>query len=270
MQFSSVLQLSSRGASNVSRSKDEFSVILQPPLHLPRKAYNVYLRVNQASIWNTTPNVIDGTNNRLYVSEDAGVTYVMLLIPSGLYGVSELNTAILRALENVGYANLFTITADFPTQKTVINFTTADTKIDFTQALTLRDILGFDSKVVTGAPLNQLGDKEANFNTVNSFIIRTDLVDTGISVNGRGTQACAIVPITALPGSLINYQPTNPPNIPCERLSYGPQQMVTVSVTNEIGEKVIMIDEWSVVIEVVYSIPFASQNDVSNTTRVWY
>jgi hypothetical protein len=272
MQFSSVLQLSSRGAVNVSSTKDEFSVILQPPLHLPRKAYNVYLRVNQASIWNTTPNVVAGVNNLLYVSPTGGspAAYITLAIPTGLYGTSELNVAILRALENAGYANLFTISADYPTQKIVINFTAAGTLIDFTQAQTLRDILGFNSRIVTGTPLNQLGDKEANFNTVNSFIIRTDLVDTGISVNGRGSQACAIVPITALPGSLINFQPMNPPNIPCERLAYGPQQMVTVSVTDEIGQKVIMIDDWSVVVEIVYSIPFESQSDPQSTGRVWY
>lgn len=271
MQFSSVLQISSRGASNVSPSKDTFTVTLQPPLHLPRAAYNVYIQVTSAAVWNTSPNIIAGVNDKIYTRVDSNGPWYFFTIPQGQYGVSELNSAIVRGLQNVGLGGAWTISGDAPTQRVVINLNNQNSEIDFTQPDTPRVLMGFNSQlIVTQALTHIYSDNEARFNNINSFSIRCDLVDSGISLNGVTAQSIATVPITAAPGSLIVYNPTNPLRIPADRLAFGPQQTITVKITDENGGDVFLIDDWGFVMEIMYSVPLPQHNDRIERARGWY
>lgn len=271
MQFSSVLQISSRGASNVSAAKDAFTVTLQPPLHLPRSAYNVYVQVTNASVWNTSPNIITGVNDKIYTRVDPNGPWYFFAIPQGQYGVSELNSAIVRGLQNVGLGGAWNISGDAPTQRVVINLNNQNSEIDFTQPDTPRLLMGFNSQIIVTQALTHIySDKEAQFNNINAFAIRCDLVDSGISLNGVTSQTIALVPITSEPGSLIVYNPTNPLRIPADRLAFGPQQTIHVKITNENGGDVFLIDDWNFVMEIMYSVPPKQHEDKMERARTWY
>ena len=271
MQFSSVLQISSRGASQVTPSKDQFSVTLQPPLHLPRSAYNVYIQVTSASVWNTSPNIITGVNDRIYTRVGGENPWLEFVIPQGQYGVDDLNTAIIRGLQNLGLGGAWNISGDAPTQRVVINVINLESEIDFTQPDTPRLLMGFDSKAIINPTVTHIyGDNEAQFNNINAFNIRCDIVDSGVSLNGVSSQTIAVVPITSEPGSLIVYNPTNPLRIPADRLAFGPQQTLNVRITDEDGGPVFLIDDWNFVMEIMYSVPPREHESAINRARTWY
>ena len=98
---------------------------------------------------------------------------------------------------------------------------TIGSSIDFTQADTIRDILGFNSQIIGPSVVSEENfdsDNVAAFNNIEYFVLHTDLVSYGLRTNNRYTQAVAQVLIEADPGSQIAHQPNNPPEISCTEL----------------------------------------------------
>ena len=199
-------------AQNVSQDGSEFSVMLDTPISLPQGAVSATLCVNQASIWNTSYNISASFGNNKITIVEAGIP-ITLTIPDGLYSLGGLNAYLSTQFTNQGQpSNLITISGDDATQKTIITFFKAGDQVDFTQPNSVRVILGFNARVVVSlsAGFNEYSDEPANFNRVNSYLIRSNLVSQGIPVNSIGQGIIAQVPITVPPGSQINYSPFNP------------------------------------------------------------
>ena len=51
-----------------------------------------------------------------------------------------------------------------------------------------------------------IGDSTASFNSINSYYLSTDLVPQGLNINGKYGNVIAIIPISSLPGNLVNFQ----------------------------------------------------------------
>ena len=206
-------------AQNVSQDGSEFSVMLDTPISLPQGAVSATLCVNQASIWNTSYNISASFgNNKITIV--AGTPFT-LTIPDGLYSLGGLNAYLSTQFTNLGQpSNLITISGDDATQKTIITFLRAGDQVDFTQPNSVRVILGFNARLVISASIgfNEYSDEPANFNRVNSYLIRSNLVSQGITVNSIGQGLIAQIPITVPPGSQINYQPYNPIPVDCSEL----------------------------------------------------
>lgn len=203
------------GARNVRDLGSAFDVQLDDAIAIPPGAVNCTLEVNQTSIWNTVPNIsVEQKNDTFYFSAVEPAVWETITIDKGLYSVSALNAAISRGLVNLGYdADKITMTGDEATQKIVFTFKDVNTSIDFTQADTFREIVGFDSRIVgpsTIAGETELGDNVAAFNQVNSFLLHSTIINQGIPVNAIGASIIARVPIDVSPGSQINYSPNNP------------------------------------------------------------
>jgi hypothetical protein len=146
-------------------------------------------------------------------------------IPQGLYDLTGLNTSILTQLENAGARSdpspLINLTADSNTQKVIIRFNYSNVYVDFTQLQTPRVILGFNSAVYgpyAGAPVNIFADTTAGFNTINYFLLGSDLVRQGIRFNNTYAGVIAQVLIDVSPGSQIVSTPFNPSKIQCDEL----------------------------------------------------
>ena len=199
-------------AQNVSEDGSQFSVVLDTPISLPQGALSATLSVNQASIWNTSYNISASFGNNKITIVESG-TPITLTIPDGLYSLNGLNSYFATQFVNLGQpTNLILVSGDEATQKTIITFLKAGDRIDFTQPNSVRVLLGFNARVVISASagFNEFSDEPANFNRVNSYLIRSNLVSQGIPVNSIGQGIIAQVPITVPPGSQINYQPFNP------------------------------------------------------------
>tara|TARA_Y100000389_G_C17461992_1_gene522475 strand:- start:2918 stop:4045 length:1128 start_codon:yes stop_codon:yes gene_type:complete len=153
-----------------------------------------------------------------YTSDDYVIT-----IPKGLYDLAGLNQAIARELEIAGARNnpdpLITLTPDESTQKVEIRFNYDNVTIDFqdnTATNNFREILGFDSLIYgpfSPAPHPELAPFPAAFNTINYFLIHSDLSNKGIRFNNNYSQTIAQVLINVSPGSQIVSTPFNPAKV---------------------------------------------------------
>lgn len=256
------------GAKNVSSDGSRFQVVLENSLGIPKNARNVNLSVNSANIWYSTPNIITGVNDKLYIDGpdkfDVTQTYV-ITIPQGLYDLSSLNDAIQDQLQNAGakYDDypLIDLSANTAEQKVIITLNYIAVIVDFTQSDTFRDILGFNSQILTtiSVPYNIIADNVARLNQIEYFLIQSDLTNNGIRINNRYSGNIARVVIDSPPGSLLVYEPRKPLEINCQNLANSNQSVFTFALTDQNGAAVDTNSElWSVQVTIRYKIPHSS------------
>ena len=236
------------GAINRSTDGSYFEVQLQDGLQLPSEALNIYIVIEEATVWWVVPNIITGENDTMYITgpnvADVTTAYTVV-IPQGLYDLSGINQAILRELENQGAKidpdPLITLTSDEPTQKVEIRFNYAVCEVDFTQTNTPRNILGWNSQVLgpyAGAPINILADNIASFNQVNYFLIHSDLTNKGIRFNNNYNQTVSQILIDVSPGSQIVSKPFNPAKISAPELAGAKRTNLRIWLTDDQNRKV--------------------------------
>tara|TARA_R110002126_G_scaffold196571_2_gene344494 strand:- start:2589 stop:3446 length:858 start_codon:yes stop_codon:yes gene_type:complete len=238
----------SQGAKNVTPDGSQFNVQLSEPISIPKNALNCTLTVEQSTVWWTIPNIVTGSNNTMYITgpDVANVTTAYtVVIPQGLYDLSGISQAVLRDLENQGAKispnPLINFAPDEPTQKVEIKFNYAVCEIDFTQGNTPRTILGFDSQILgpyASAPIIVLADNVANFNTVNSLLLHSDLISKGIRFNDDYNQTISQVLIDVPPGSQIVSQQFNPAKIEASDLVGGKRGNFRVWLTDDANQAV--------------------------------
>ena len=202
------------GAQNISADLSSFDITLNDPLSIPRDAVECSAAITSANIWNTVFNISASfNNNKLRFTTSAAPAGVKTLtIADGLYSVAGLNTAISTLLINLTLpGNLITISGDDATGKTILNLLTAGDSIDFTFPNSVREVLGFNSAVITApsAGFSFFSDSVAQFNRINSWVIASNLVPGGISVNNRMRGIIGQINIVAKPGRQDSYMPTN-------------------------------------------------------------
>jgi hypothetical protein len=242
----------SNGAQNLSADGSTFNVQLNDPITIKQSATNCTLEVAQASIWYTTPNISAALgNNKFFFKATADPPpLVEITIPDGLYSRSALNSFLSLQFANNGYpADLITLAEDASTQKTVLIFNYAGYEVDFTEANTCRTILGFNSRLVPAVPPSTAGQSEpsdntAQFNTLNSYLLSTNLINNGIPVNAEGRNIVTRVPISSTPGSQINYQPFNPIKTSAKNLIGKSTNAFTVWLTDQNGNRLDTFGEY--------------------------
>jgi hypothetical protein len=253
------------GAANISSDGSYFEVQLQDGLKIPKDALNVNISVEEATIWWSVPNIITGENDKIYMSGpdplDVVQNYV-LTIPQGLYDLAGINEAIARELESAGAKfdpePLVSLTPDEATQKVQLRFNYATVSIDFTPLDTPRAILGFDAAVYTPVPTNPiLAPNVAGFNTINYFLIHSDLTNKGIRFNNNYNQTIGQVLIDVSPGSQIVSKPFNPARINAQELAGANRTNLRFWLTDDEDRRVNTNSEyWTARIVIHYLKPY--------------
>lgn len=203
------------GASNISLDGSSFEIVLQNPIIMPDDLVNCTVQVDEATVWWTIPNISVNLNNNKFYFKYLAVDYIAT-IPTGLYGVSDLDTAVNRAaFDLTGQTGLFSFEPDNATQKINITLNVAGLQIDFTQADTFRELIGFNSQLLPLVPTtgsySVLGDNIAAFNSIEYFLLHSDIIDQGIRTNNTFTQTISQILIDVPPGSQIVSREFNPP-----------------------------------------------------------
>ncbi|MGL5715881.1 MAG: hypothetical protein ACRCX2_22880 [Paraclostridium sp.] len=195
------------GSSNLSNNGSMCELKLSPPIHISQE-YKATMRLLKASIWNTIAN-IDQTlynNNRIVFNNGGGD--LILNLPTGLYSVAGLNTAINDFLVNNGIASgacilngveatgNITIQLNVNTLFIKWNLSTIATFLGWTQA----------SANIGPGPANftYTSPNSANFNSVNTVVIHSSICTGSYFSNRGGSDVIGSVSLTARPGSL-NY-----------------------------------------------------------------
>ena len=233
------------GAFNISPDGSRFEINLEDPIAVPKEAVNCTVTVEESTVWWTVPNIITGVNDKLYVYGDDNQLVPVpqlftLTIPQGLYDLNGINTAILTQLEQQGARTnpspLINLIADNNTQKVIIRFNYTNVYVDFSQPNTFKDILGFEANIYgpfAVVPTNVLADNVAAFNTINYFLISSDLVNKGLRFNNTYAGIITQVLITASPGSQIVSTPFNPSRIQSEELIGAKRTNIRFNLTDD-------------------------------------
>ncbi len=257
------------GARNKSADGSTFESIYDSgsPLVVPDGAVNANIGVIKSNIWWTTFNIsstlgsIGQGNNIMYVEApdtvDVTTSYV-ITIPDGLYDLPRLNNTVQQLLANEGAKvspdPVLALLADTATQKVVIQFNYDDVEVDFTPGDTFRDIVGWTAVNVgpfTPVPHFESAPNVAAFNTITSFRINSDIVQSGLLFNGQFSQTLATVQIDVPPGSLINFDPQNVTRISANQLSQ--RAVIRHWLTDDNGDLVDTASEnWSYELELSY------------------
>ena len=151
------------GATNVSSDGSAFSVVLTSPLVIPKDVIDCSIGVIQSNIWNVSPNIsADFKNdNFTFTTSVAPANTYSITIPEGLYSLAGLGAYLSSQFVNLGLpANLFTISGDDATQKTILKILTSGDSVDFTVVTSVQEILGFET---------QWSQRQAR--TTNTFLI---------------------------------------------------------------------------------------------------
>jgi hypothetical protein len=241
-EFSLFVSSNDTLSSNTTTSADgsKTTIKLNEPLKLPENASNIMLEVQSATVWWTILNIEQGVNDVFNISTlntSDVLTNYNLVIPPGLYDLTNLQSAIIRGLENAGAKDGgISFVPDSATNKVIIKLNYLNSFVDFTVPKSFREILGFNSQVITAttAPKSFTGDNIAGFNTVNFFYLLSSLVDQGIQVNDvANAGVISRVLIDVPPGSQIVSQPFNPPKSKVRDDIYNGIQELTVQLVND-------------------------------------
>ena len=214
------------GAINRSPTGSKFSVQLTNPIYLPDNAYNAKLEVIQSSIWNNSPNISQVLNNNTMTVQDTSGPYTVI-IPDGLYDIDILYDTLALLFDNLNprpqfpFKDMFDIEGNDATNRIYIVFkytaNDADPEILWSSS-TINSFLGFDASSPTKpaqpstASHNSsiTADDPAKFNAYNSFVIKSDIVNTGIQINDNFNGTIAQIQITSNPGEIQNFRATEP------------------------------------------------------------
>ena len=176
-----------------------------------------------------------------------------------LYDLNTLQVSIDSAVvADGGASGLFTLIGDSATQKVIIRINGIGISIDFTIANSFRDILGFNSQVLGPTVVAQtdfLADNQAQFNTLDYFLVHSDIVSEGMRTNNTYDQTISQILIDQSPGSQIVSRPFNPPRIPSNELIGGKRKLIRFWLTDQSNNRVNTNNEnWSARIIIEYTI----------------
>ena len=229
------------GAINRSADGTVFSVQLDDPIALPRGAFDCTLDVVSMRAWNNVPNITAALGNNKFRVITGGSNYDVT-ITDGLYDTNSLNDFIQNELVNQGLdREIISLSANFATEQVIIGFGAVGVQVDFAIPDSVRTVLGFDARLSPPAPSTVVGqtdsgDKTAELNNVENFLIKSDIVNANIPVNNSFDQTIAYLPILSPPGSQITNEPINPIRIDASTLKNGGRNFFTFRLTDQTGK----------------------------------
>jgi hypothetical protein len=261
-QYSIIFNSGSNLNTFVSPNRDSFTVTLNNPISVPAEAKSCSIGLYQANIWNSSPNIITDVNDKFYFTY-ASTDYT-IIFPQGLYSLNDFNATLSSLVfdSRAGLLpkDLFTFFGNTATQKVQVALNYVGTQLRFNGPDNMAKILGFEDGVnYPLSPSNFAGQiifapNIANFNTINSFLVTTDLVNNGLPINAQSASIIAQVPITAAPNSLITYSPVQIVWILCDHLIGHPRSSITFRLTNEFLGSVVVLEDWNIILSVKYEV----------------
>lgn len=200
------------GAQNLSADGSQFEVTFDTPLHVPGEARRCEMGLVSASVWNTSQNISAAFGNNTFQVVHRGTAHT-IVIDDGLYSLDNLDNYLSKSLQNLGVpAGSFTLSGDDATQRCVITIALVGDQVNFNAPGSCSEILGFTQAVVGPAVTvgqHFFGASEARLNRTNLYLILSDMVQTGLTVNALARGVIGQVPIVANPGEQIVHEPSN-------------------------------------------------------------
>lgn len=226
--------------SNATGPSHDFTVRFQPPIELSTDAaYKIALQ--NAELWHAWRNVKKGVNDTFRYNN--GVTWKTITIDAGAYNIVTLDEELSAQLKANGDWDTakksapIALVANYNTLRTLMR---VDDKysVDFTIQKSLRDLLGFDAKVIRG-PGVFTSDHRLNITVTQSILLHCDLT-YGSYLDGAKSSVIGKMIPNHPPGTLLTYQPFRPYYLPVNRNDF--ISSVRLRVTNQNDEPLDLSD----------------------------
>ena len=164
---------------------------------------NYVIGVTSFNTYNSIFNVTSKNNRFIYYDSVMGMKEIILL--PGAYEIDQINAEISRQImnESILSESPITIEADTSTLRSIIRLKDSFS-VDFTFSNTLRDLLGFNSRVLTD-PVN-ISDKKVNITDIHRIHLCCDCI-VGSLRNGEPSNILFSLILSEPPGAKIVRQP---------------------------------------------------------------
>ena len=256
------------GAESVSANGSSFSTTLDSPFSVPAAAMSCQIGVIAASIWNTSPNISAAFGNNLlnFTTSVAPAGNYTITIDQGLYSLDALGAYVSVKLQNLGLPpDLIQFSPNNATQRVGITLSTLGDVVNIGAANSVGQILGWPTGspaiVALVAGFTAFSPLEASLNRVNSYIITSDFVTTGVLINGSSRAVLCSVPIDVGPGRQINYAPNQVQWFDGQELIGRPRQNVKLALQDqELRPTPTSGDYWSVTLVIKWSVLLSSMS----------
>jgi hypothetical protein len=267
------------GAENRSPDGSAFELTLSNAIRIPQRARNIQLSVEKATIWWSTPNVFE-TNNTIVVVDrrqrDANtgtlispnveapdsndwVRYEIRLL-TGLYSAADIDSYVDRQIKSRTGEDqrLIEISGNTSYDRVEIKTKQPFISVDLDTRNSIASLLGFEPSIYSGINNGTLfvAPARVDLAPTDFYLIQCSLADEGMRVANRQSQIVAQVPITAVVGNLIVYEPLRPPLLSCEGLRAQPTRTIRFSLLkDDLTPANTNGNNWSVEVKVRYSMP---------------
>ena len=236
------------GATNISNGGDYWETNYAKPLIFPSReiSSNYTVSLHSGSIWWNAQN-ITSVNDAFTIT--LGGSTLNINLPAGLYGISEITNAVQIELVNAGHTGSeVSFTGDSATGRVITNLDAtgvAPPGLSVTFPVGgFGTLMGIDpipttfGPVVTPNTQHFIAPLIAQFSQISGFFYHTNLVQVGIPIGNKSSQAVAKAIINVQPGSLIN---TTPPGqllpIAADNLAGSTVNSSPFWVTSQTGER---------------------------------
>jgi len=221
----------------VINGKNSFKMSFPKPITMPGE--DCVIQVLNSTLWYNTPNVIFDKNSKLFFNI-LGMDYT-INIPSGLYNYANLKSMISVEISKLGLAiaDSFELTVNNSIQKFGFIIGTNDVVFDFTQAATMREILGYNIATYSYAhgslPISYFAPNVAKLNSVTEYHIHCDAIDQGLNSGAVATDILEVVlipPKTSVGSQIIQVKP-NPSTYRASKFINNKVDNITFRITDQ-------------------------------------
>jgi hypothetical protein len=277
--FSSSEALGAKKYNNGSR----FTISMQNLTNIPKTAIDCTLEISSANIWHVSPNIddVNWKNDKVYLIYNPNAVIIddglgdpndfliTITLPKGLYGLSNINDTISELIQTVVLPNSerlsatsIILTGDSPTQKVKVQFESSFLRLVTESSLeypnNIASTLGFTTGEDIGPSTFEgqrfTADSIASLNKINRYLIHSDLIRSGLTLNGKRLSIMTEVQINVQPSKLITFRPGIPYKLDGSHLTNGVHDLLTFWITNEKNEYVDMSEDWSFSLQISYLI----------------
>jgi len=207
------------GSINLNSTGNSFSIQFNPPIQIPKEAFNIRAYLRSANIWYSFIN-INSANNKIFFTDDtADQDKYEITLQNGLYSLDLLNSAIQREVQNLITANsysfpptLINLIADTASQEVVVNISVSGYQVNWLAGspydllgITLNRRMPAGSTLTTGSEFFY-ADAVANFSNLTNLTLQTSITNS-YNYQGRPSAIIDVIPIDVSPNTLITYRP---------------------------------------------------------------
>lgn len=274
------------GAVETNSKGGRFTVQLDEPFTIPHNATNVNVSLLQAIVWNSTTNVVDGVNNRLFYRLNDGVsTYdLFVAIAPGNYDLHSLSEALEAAMFRnvpslpVGSFQLYLRGGYCALLMTVRGAIYMD-RIYMAAVNDVARLIGFNQQILVYTNTTTVGSSQT-FVSENAppikdgtrkLLLSSTLVDKGMRVNGKYSQVLSVVDFGQTPpGSQLIYTPPQMQVVPTDQGAGRTISSVQSLLTDAATGDVIDTNEefWSYIAVLSYDQPLYSEPESNKKRRM--